>query len=187
MKVRKAISKGVRFEVFKRDRFTCQYCGAHPPQVVLHVDHIKAVANGGTNAIDNLITACLPCNLGKGAKPLTAVPQSLKEKAAEAAEREAQIKGYSQVMQAAAERVDAEAWLIAACLRGEEEVDSFNRAELNSIRAFIKRAGYWVVRDAAEVAASRFPVYGGRTFKYFCGVCWSKIKEAEQSQGGMPR
>lgn len=30
------ISKRLRFEVFKRDGFVCQYCGNHPPAVVLH-------------------------------------------------------------------------------------------------------------------------------------------------------
>lgn len=44
---RKAISKKTRFEVFKRDRFTCQYCGATPPGVLLHIDHIHPVAEGG--------------------------------------------------------------------------------------------------------------------------------------------
>lgn len=67
---RKAISKKTRFEVFKRDHFTCQYCGAKAPEVVLHVDHIEAVANGGTNDILNLITACVDCNGGKGARKL---------------------------------------------------------------------------------------------------------------------
>lgn len=62
---RKAIGKSLRFEVFKRDAFKCQYCGAEAPAVVLHVDHIKAVANGGTNDLTNLITSCMPCNLGK--------------------------------------------------------------------------------------------------------------------------
>jgi hypothetical protein len=37
---------------------------------VLHVDHILAIANGGTNAADNLITACDRCNMGKAAVPL---------------------------------------------------------------------------------------------------------------------
>lgn len=62
---RKSIGKSLRFEVFKRDSFKCQYCGAEAPAVVLHVDHIKAVANGGTNDLTNLITSCMPCNLGK--------------------------------------------------------------------------------------------------------------------------
>lgn len=41
---RKAITKTVRFEVFKRDSFTCQYCGRKAPEAVLNVDHIKPVA-----------------------------------------------------------------------------------------------------------------------------------------------
>lgn len=59
-------SKKLRFEVFKRDCFTCQYCGAQPPNTTLEVDHIHPVAEGGKTAIDNLITACEPCNRGKG-------------------------------------------------------------------------------------------------------------------------
>ncbi|NOU07113.1 MAG: HNH endonuclease [Hyphomicrobiaceae bacterium] len=76
---RQALTKSVRFEVFKRDSFRCQYCGSEAPSAVLHVDHIEAVANGGTNDITNLITACSACNLGKSDKPLsenTAVEKS---------------------------------------------------------------------------------------------------------------
>ena len=68
---RKAIPKSVRFEVFKRDSFTCQYCGRKAPDVVLEVDHINPVANGGENDILNLVTSCRDCNSGKGAKLLT--------------------------------------------------------------------------------------------------------------------
>jgi len=68
--IRKPISKTLRFEVFKRDSFKCQYCGAEAPNVLLHIDHIKPVAGGGTNELMNLITSCMPCNLGKRAVPL---------------------------------------------------------------------------------------------------------------------
>ena len=67
---RKPLSKTTRFEVFKRDRFTCQYCGAKAPDVVLHVDHIRPVADEGGNDILNLVTACADCNGGKGARKL---------------------------------------------------------------------------------------------------------------------
>lgn len=67
---RKPIKKSVRFEVFKRDNFTCQYCGGTAPEVVLHIDHINPVAGGGDNDILNMVTSCEPCNLGKGAKTL---------------------------------------------------------------------------------------------------------------------
>lgn len=68
---RAPISKKLRFEVFKRDSFTCQYCGAVGGQVLLHCDHIKPVAEGGETMLLNLITACVDCNLGKGARELS--------------------------------------------------------------------------------------------------------------------
>ena len=43
MSKRKSLSKKIRFEVFKRDKFTCQYCGKTAPNVVLEVDHIEPV------------------------------------------------------------------------------------------------------------------------------------------------
>jgi 5-methylcytosine-specific restriction endonuclease McrA len=67
---RPSISKRLRFEVFKRDSFTCQYCGKSAPEVVLHIDHISPVAGGGDSDIMNLITSCVSCNLGKGARQL---------------------------------------------------------------------------------------------------------------------
>lgn len=70
MSKRKTLSKTLRFEVFKRDRFTCQYCGAKAPEVVLHADHIHPVAEGGEDTILNLVTACAGCNGGKGARLL---------------------------------------------------------------------------------------------------------------------
>ncbi len=68
---REAIRKSVRFEVFKRDSFTCQYCGGKAPDVVLEIDHITPVAAGGTNDLLNLATACRACNAGKSDKRLS--------------------------------------------------------------------------------------------------------------------
>ena len=67
MKTRRALSLKVRFQIFDRDGFTCKYCGKSPRDgVVLEVDHVNPVANGGENDIDNLVTACWECNHGKG-------------------------------------------------------------------------------------------------------------------------
>jgi hypothetical protein len=68
---REQIRKSVRFEVFKRDSFTCQYCGEKAPDVVLEIDHITPVADGGDNDILNLVTACRSCNSGKSDRKLT--------------------------------------------------------------------------------------------------------------------
>lgn len=56
------VTPKIRFEVLKRDNFTCQYCGAHGEGVVLEVDHIIPISKGGTSDMGNLITACFDCN-----------------------------------------------------------------------------------------------------------------------------
>jgi hypothetical protein len=68
---RKAISKTIRFEVFKRDSFTCQYCGKAAPDALLVIDHIKPVSKGGDNNIVNLVTSCDACNSGKSDRLLS--------------------------------------------------------------------------------------------------------------------
>lgn len=79
--LRENISKRVRFDVFKRDSFKCQYCGKAAPEVVLELDHIKPVAAGGDNNITNLITSCFDCNRGKADKTLTENATLTKQKA----------------------------------------------------------------------------------------------------------
>lgn len=68
---KRSVSKKIRFEVFKRDSFTCQYCGKKAPDIILHIDHLKPVSKGGKNNILNLVTSCVDCNLGKGATELS--------------------------------------------------------------------------------------------------------------------
>lgn len=63
--MREPISKKLRFEVFKRDKFTCQYCGRKPPSVSLEADHYVPVSQGGPTVFMNLITSCFDCNRGK--------------------------------------------------------------------------------------------------------------------------
>ncbi len=68
---RKPLSKRVRFEVFKRDQFKCQYCGGAAPDVLLTIDHVQPQSKGGANDILNLVTACSGCNSGKSAISLS--------------------------------------------------------------------------------------------------------------------
>jgi len=66
---RREVPLSVRFAVLKRDNFTCRSCGRSPAThlgVTLHVDHVVAVVNGGTNDPRNLQSLCDDCNLGKG-------------------------------------------------------------------------------------------------------------------------
>jgi 5-methylcytosine-specific restriction endonuclease McrA len=55
-----------RFNVFLRDRFTCQYCGESLPTHDLTFDHVIPRSKGGRTTWHNVITACSPCNLLKG-------------------------------------------------------------------------------------------------------------------------
>ena len=56
-----------RFNVFLRDRFACQYCGAGRD---LTFDHLVPRSRGGQTTWENIITACSPCNLKKGGRML---------------------------------------------------------------------------------------------------------------------
>lgn len=174
---RRAISKKTRFDVFKRDGFRCMYCGAHPPAVVLQVDHIIAVSQGGRNTIDNLVTACQPCNLGKGAADLRVAPQSLAELAADTAEREAQLAGYAAVMEEARRRLDADVWRVFDVLFGPT-ITSVSHDEYGSLKRFVEKLGVHGALDAAEITLASPGVHYSNRFRYFCGVCWNKIREA---------
>lgn len=58
----------VRSSIFRRDNYTCRYCGARA--VALECDHIMPLARGGSNEPENLTTACKPCNRSKRDKTL---------------------------------------------------------------------------------------------------------------------
>lgn len=176
---RKQISKKIRFEVFKRDGFQCKYCGETPPKVILHIDHIHPVSDGGSNNIDNLVTACRSCNLGKSNIPLSEIPKSLKEKAEEIAEKEAQIKAYYAVVSAKAERIERELWEIVAAIEGDSGVELYEKRRLTSIRRFLEKLPFHVVLEAAELAFNRVARSDIGRFKYFCAVCWNAISRDE--------
>ncbi len=55
-----------RFNVFLRDRFSCQYCGDRLPTQELTFDHVIPRSRGGRTNWENVVTACSTCNLRKG-------------------------------------------------------------------------------------------------------------------------
>ncbi len=178
---RTQVSTRARFEIFKRDGFTCQYCGSTPPTVVLHVDHIHPVSKGGKNDKSNLVTSCSSCNLGKSDIPLTVVDGSLQEKADMIKEREAQIKGYYKAIAAQKKRIESESWEVARMLTLDDGLNSYSKVRMLSIRRFLDQIGFYDVMHAAEVTANRFRgSQSEAAFKYFCGCCWTMIRERNQ-------
>lgn len=121
---RKPLSKKIRFEVFKRDSFTCQYCGRKPPEVELEVDHIRPVAKGGKNEILNLVTSCKECNRGKRDVELS--DQSVVEKQ----------RKQLETLQAKNEQLEM-------MLKWRDELSKIDEKEINLINdIFDSRTGY---------------------------------------------
>ncbi|MCT4558881.1 MAG: HNH endonuclease [Pelagimonas sp.] len=65
-----------RFNLFLRDEFRCQYCGA---KTDLTFDHVIPRAAGGITSWENVVAACSPCNLRKGSKSLRTCGMSLRK------------------------------------------------------------------------------------------------------------
>ena len=176
MNERKSISKKIRFEVFKRDCFICQYCGNHPPSVILEPDHINPVANGGNNDMNNLITACFDCNRGKSSRLLSNVPQSLIDKGEEIKERELQIKAYQKLMKSVRSRLDLNAMKVCNIYELYIEGMTLTPSSLVTVRKFLEKLDVQQVIDAMENACTKSTIRSGQEFKYFCGICWNIIK-----------
>jgi 5-methylcytosine-specific restriction endonuclease McrA len=63
------VRQEVRFSrrnIFERDKNTCQYCGRRMPKTDLTLDHVVPRSRGGIDSWDNLVLACMPCNVRKG-------------------------------------------------------------------------------------------------------------------------
>jgi 5-methylcytosine-specific restriction endonuclease McrA len=63
---RKTMPRFSRYNVYLRDKFTCQYCITQFPQNDLTLDHVLPISHGGKTEWTNIVTACNPCNSKKG-------------------------------------------------------------------------------------------------------------------------
>ncbi len=63
------MTEAVRHLVRQRANHRCEYCQLHQddsPLAALHIEHIRPIKHGGTDALENLCLACIDCNLHKG-------------------------------------------------------------------------------------------------------------------------
>lgn len=170
------ITKKLRFEVFKRDGFACQYCGKMPPSVTLEIDHINPRSKGGNNDINNLITACFDCNRGKTNIPLTKIPNSLQENLEILKEQENQLKEYNKFIKKIEKRLLSEAAEVSN-IYGKYFPDwgLSEHFKKNSLKTFSKSLSKQEINDSMELACTRIDDKD-KAIKYFCGICWNKIK-----------
>ena len=177
MTKRKSISKKVRFEVFKRDGFTCAYCGQRPPEAILEVDHIQAVSIGGSNAAYNLITSCLACNRGKSNTPLDNIPPKLLDDLEYKKEKETQLNEYRRFIEKMEARrrsdIDKVDAIYSAAFNGEWVLtDAFRN---KNVKRFLAMLPLHEVEDAMRKACAKFFNDEEKSIKYFCGICWNKF------------
>jgi hypothetical protein len=182
MEIMKMASKKTRFEVFKRDSFTCQYCGKTPPEVVLEIDHIDPKSNGGSNDINNYITACFECNRGKSDRLLTDVPDSVKLNIKRIKEKRLQVEEYQHFLN------QQELSLLDKCIEVEECFMTYYPNKEFSERfteLTLKRLCNLLPTNKVVQAMKKACLhYEGQsqseeTIKYFCGICWNWIKRPE--------
>lgn len=181
---RKPLQKSVRFEVFKRDKFTCQYCGRSAPDTILEVDHIIPVSKGGTNDILNLVTACRDCNRGKTNKALsdnTAVMVQ-KQRLDEMQERREQLEMMLKWREELSEEEEIESFAVSALFENNTKWGLSDHGRLG-IKKLIRRFGFEEVYEAAEI--SIFKYYNGTekswdvAFDKIGGVCYNRKKARE--------
>jgi hypothetical protein len=176
---RKTISKKLRFEVFKRDNFTCQYCSAKPPNVPLEIDHIIPVCKKGTNHIDNLITACFDCNRGKSGNELNSIPNTLSEKSEIKKIAIAQYREYQKILIQQKKQMEIDVLMVEEIYNSVYTEYVFMEKFKLSVKNFIKKLGVESVCESMEIACSKIHYDEQKVLKYFCGICWTKIKENE--------
>lgn len=181
------MSVRTRFEVFKRDRFTCQYCGKTPPDVLLEADHIVPRAAGGSDDLTNLTTACWECNRGKadrlleeGTEPIVGRAQvdTLRERLEQAAAYTELVGEQESLVQKQSVLLNS-VWAKAFNAR---DVDGFWTLDLGrfpdaaSLRKFIRAIPIHEIVAAVDITASRFNVPTDDACRFFYKVCWRRIK-----------
>ncbi len=171
-----AVTKRARFEVLRRDNYTCRYCRSQANEIT--IDHVVPVALGGSDKPDNLVAACWGCNTGKSsATPDAALVADVADDALK----------WARAMEAAAQKVNAQA------AKRVQFLEHFEDEWLEQTPPFAKLPDDWAttawnfhtrglpvssIAHAIEVAGSA-RIQQWATWKYFCGVAWSMLRELE--------
>lgn len=176
-------SRRLRFEVLRRDGYTCHYCGSPAPDVELHVDHVLPVSLGGTDTPDNLVTSCAPCNLGKAS---ISPDQPLVEKVSEDALRWASavkqaVRAQLLAQMEADDYVEQvlETWMSYRFGRAREQAPAPHNAAL-SIHTFHARGlplGVILFAVKKALLSDRIGVDG--KWSYAMAIAWNKLDELD--------
>lgn len=175
-KQRKPTSKRMRFEVFKRDNFECQYCGAKPPKVPLEIDHIIPVSKNGKTTKDNLITACFDCNRGKSNIELDNIPAPLIDTIERKKTAQLQYLEYKKILKKEKKIIDEEILAVEEIYMAWFDNYCFTDKFKITVKNFIRKLGSVQVEISMEKACNKIYYDESEALKYFCGICWNIIK-----------
>lgn len=185
---RKNIPNKLRFEVFKRDSFTCQYCGQSAPNVVLEVDHLLPVSKGGDNDILNLITSCWTCNNGKSNILLTDNTMLEKQKAQldELNEKRLQLEMMIEWRESLNNLDDDIAQKIADYFGSQANCD-VNETGLKKIKQWTKKFTYQQILEAVELSVNQYVKKGtndetNKAFDMVPRICAAKKRQTETGE-----
>lgn len=193
---RGSIGPKLRFEIFKRDEFTCQYCGRKPPEVVLNCDHVLAVAKGGDDDPSNLLTSCWDCNIGKGDRDVDQAAIPIPEAAEMRREKLEQLKAIQEVRKeekAFYEKLIEESLITWSKNVGGYVSDSnwrYSVAVREAMEKFIRQMEPDEMLEAVKISFKKFPALmlpeswetKHARLKYFCGICLRKIEGVQPWQ-----
>lgn len=176
-----AVTKRTRFEVLKRDNFTCRYCRS--VENPLRVDHVTPVALGGTDDPSNLVAACQDCNAGKSSMSpdaqTVADVKAVDMQWAGAIKRVAAARGRQRKKQNAYVHQFAVAW---ANWHMDYSGDQIPRPDgwQGSIRKFYE-LGVPIeeVLHCVEIACGNNKIVAADTFRYFCGCVWRVVTDMQ--------
>jgi len=167
-----AVSKRTRFEVLRRDDFTCRYCRSKDSE--LTVDHVVPVALGGTDDPGNLVAACRDCNAGKGS---TGPGEESVAQVSEDALR------WSMAMKRAADEITAEREADEALLMPvlRDFIQWLPGDWDQTMRAWL-RAGLTAddCYDCMAIALAKPYVNARGVFAYACGIARNKIAAIQE-------
>ena len=172
-----AVTKRTRFEVLKRDNYTCRYCRSVEGE--LTIDHVTPVTLGGTDDPSNLVAACRDCNAGKSSTSPDEVTVG--------AVADDHIR-WSAAMRHAAEiratgRTELERY-VAAFDKAWQDMWSTPGNYEQSIESLYK-AGLPVelLVESVKITINAYGVLS--RFNYFCGVAWRHVNELQEIARGL--
>lgn len=176
------VSKRTRFEVLKRDNYTCRYCRSVDNRIV--VDHVIPVALGGSDDPDNLVAACHDCNAGKAS---TSPSESIVADVSESAILWAgAIAEYSKILLADRKKRDAyvrrfvKAWDVWHY--GYDNKHLPKPGDWKSTIWQFYGLGFPIteLEDSVQIACGNNRIEASSTFRYMCGVVYRKIDQMQE-------